>query len=1648
LPNNTGARLGNFDFERDVSRGWESHPRQDSIVVFGLSMKIIILVFSLLSVVASEAQSITPHPRIWLTSQMISDMTAKKVASDPDWVAIKAAADTILTQTLPKLTIISATNANPVVFTTAEALPWNGAAPTVYLTGGAGAWAAVNNNPNTVAWTATATGSNTFTIPVDSTAFGSFAGQSLTFFMAGGENNSGFLSYGQTGSGFYDAFLQLGLVYRITGTTAYATKAITLLDWINTLGAAGLISPVSQDSGRASMGATLGVAIAYDWFYDLLSPAEKASTAVTLNLWNAWTQANAFSTTDPQSNYWEGHVTASAASGYATYGDNSNSQALINWATNNWSTNFDPKFFNPPSTTAKAVDDPSGYFYGGLAILGYNYGGNDISRHLKYMLLVKTATGTDMLATRDYGRRWARNLIYSMKPDRWHVPPLGQWPGSWYGVVTLTEAVLLSYTLEGTTEGGWAQWLYQNMGAYPADAATFVLPNVQDRFMFAKASRTAIDYRTTQPPYYFSDGGEAQVFLRSNWSDTADYAFVNVADSHYTGITPKHGGHVDLTRGSDYLLVASGHWKGSTGDGTVGSPENGAQSSAMQSTLYFWDGGTTNGGKCFNQDATYDGCQLGFGIYKSPIIKLTPDFAFMQNDFATSYDFTQVPAARTLQYFFRSFLSLGDGTYIVWDRAQSTSATHTKQLRWHLSAATIPNLNGDTIVSTVGNSKIFIKTLLPASPRISIVRNLTAVGAQPLNWRAEVTDSSPATILNGLTVLYTAPSSGSLPPTSTLTTDSGHVGVQIAGAAPKVAVIPLGALAVGDGTFNPATYVSVTFTSTHAGTAKYLVAGLAAGTYAVVKDGVPLSGLTAAIVDSAGVLYFVSNAGSFSITSGVAPPSVALGLSCPAVTSGQSGSLFTAGLLAGGGTAPYTYSIFQGNLPPGLTLSGSTGQITGTPTTSGSYTYTAAVRDSAANTATASCSISITAPPPINTGGTYACTNNQFSLSNDIVLGNGDSVDLIGTSGAHCTVTGNGHRFIVADASWTGHFKMRYADVFDLGSSTLDILGGTNSGDYAYIGGSGYVDIQQSTFSRSSGFNLLTGGSSFVVFSYNTYNSDNLVSTDNAALLSRPWLKEWGTSTAPKYFQGNRIYMSYIDVGSPNWLVGADRSCASSCDTYGNIFIGKRAGMAVRGSGSFVSYNYSHVTLDLTPAFPTWSQVYNLQIVGAGVIVENNIFRSGDWVANGIDGELRNNVLLELNPHNFVRIGSGGLIHHNILLTLYPGLDRYDISSARMSIGEAAFGLPQAGNSLSIYNNTLDARGAAVKTVLSAVDGATVTSFRNNVSYRLKLLATDCPTGADCTSAVGASGTEGFVSPPPPRALYMDYNGFYFDSSSLRQITYDIGIAGKTVCQPGWGGHDLGTCPNGSMDPLFRGPLPLGSGQTGYGSPNDSGFPFNDSDILAGTYPVSAMLSYFRWVYAPQTGSPLMGAQDPQDGPGDIGAVQTAALPAQAPSIVTTNKRPMVYGGPALNISSLTTPAKLSGYAADDGLPSNRLTLQWTMVSGPGTVTFADATMANTTATFSANGIYILRLTGNDGSLSSTYDVVVNVGGSPTPLATCDLNGDGVVDSKDIAIFSNMAIGLAPLDLRGDLNGDGVVNIIDVQRDIIAAMGGACKTGR
>ena len=88
-------------------------------------------------------------------------------------------------------------------------------------------------------------------------------------------------------------------------------------------------------------------------------------------------------------------------------------------------------------------------------------------------------------------------------------------------------------------------------------------------------------------------------------------------------------------------------------------------------------------------------------------------------------------------------------------------------------------------------------------------------------------------------------------------------------------------------------------------------------------------------------------------------PPAQLTVTSSTLTQGAVNSAYQTFLSASGGTTPYTWAITAGSLPPGLSLQGTSSQITGTPTTAGTYTFTAQVTDAKNLTATATQTIVI-----------------------------------------------------------------------------------------------------------------------------------------------------------------------------------------------------------------------------------------------------------------------------------------------------------------------------------------------------------------------------------------------------------------------------------------------------------------------------------------------------------------------------------------------------------------------------------------------------------------------------------------------------------------------------------------------------------------
>jgi len=100
----------------------------------------------------------------------------------------------------------------------------------------------------------------------------------------------------------------------------------------------------------------------------------------------------------------------------------------------------------------------------------------------------------------------------------------------------------------------------------------------------------------------------------------------------------------------------------------------------------------------------------------------------------------------------------------------------------------------------------------------------------------------------------------------------------------------------------------------------------------------------------------------------VNPPTSGFSITTSAIPGAQSSSAYSYPLSAAGGTTPYQWKIASGSLPQGFVLS-STGQLSGTTTQTGQFSFTAQATDAGNSTASKAFSLPVSAPPPPPTSG-------------------------------------------------------------------------------------------------------------------------------------------------------------------------------------------------------------------------------------------------------------------------------------------------------------------------------------------------------------------------------------------------------------------------------------------------------------------------------------------------------------------------------------------------------------------------------------------------------------------------------------------------------------------------------------------------------
>jgi len=248
------------------------------------------------------------------------------------------------------------------------------------------------------------------------------------------------------------------------------------------------------------------------------------------------------------------------------------------------------------------------------------------------------------------------------------------------------------------------------------------------------------------------------------------------------------------------------------------------------------------------------------------------------------------------------------------------ASSGTKPYTWSLSAGTLPT--GLSLVSSTG--------VISGKPTTTGIHNLTVKVT-------DVTSSKPQTATKSLSITIAAVvtplqfSTGSL--------SAGQVGVGYSkmiqatgGTTPYHWSISSGALPSG-----------LTFSA-------------ATGTISGKPTKSGSSTFTARVADSTSPSQTATKSLTITVASAAAPVQI----TTTSVHSGQVGVPYSTTLLATDGTVPYRWSITSGSLPAGVTLAAATGTIAGTPTTSGTHSFTIHVTDSASPATTDSANFAIT----------------------------------------------------------------------------------------------------------------------------------------------------------------------------------------------------------------------------------------------------------------------------------------------------------------------------------------------------------------------------------------------------------------------------------------------------------------------------------------------------------------------------------------------------------------------------------------------------------------------------------------------------------------------------------------------------------------
>ncbi len=606
---------------------------------------------------------------------------------------------------------------------------------------------------------------------------------------------TGSLDYGQSAWHF-------ALMYKITGTQSYASRAIALADATVAAGQA----PVRADSHLYVSNYVGDIARVYDWCYDSLTSTQRTNYIAFMNqavheIWN-YTHADhswsGWAINDPGNNYYYSFLLATAYDAISAYYEDTTA-----------ADNYTLLVSKIENTSTGVYSWLNSYGIGGSWHEGQNYGLVSKMHMFELFDVLKAGGAKDYFSTLSFSKEAVLYHMYSIQPGNVYEYPGGDLAReSSMSVCDYDRKVMLwlADNLSGQVESEYAQYWCNHVRT----SMSWTWMNQWD-LLLKNSALPERDYAQLPLAYHASGGG--WVNTRSNWnSDAVSLSFVstNRVQSHQ---------HFDQ---NSFVIFKNG-WQAV--DSATYSQSGIPQQTYTQNTFLINDQG-----------------QAG-GIGTILAYEDKPDYTYILGDATGAYSGSGVTN------FDREILFIRPDYVVIFDRVNCSNAGYSKKSLFHFKDE--PTISGDLIIATNGLGKVFIKTILPVDYAITKV-NENTVSSDLHSWRAVVAPTGSRNDDRFLQVLYpSASTSVSMPTTAKITSITGDmVGTKIQADGTKPNWIVMFSNAVEKKT-------GLNYQVSGSGLAKHIICDLQEQkNYSVKQDGVAVATV---VSTSSGVISFQTN---------------------------------------------------------------------------------------------------------------------------------------------------------------------------------------------------------------------------------------------------------------------------------------------------------------------------------------------------------------------------------------------------------------------------------------------------------------------------------------------------------------------------------------------------------------------------------------------------------------------------------------------------------------------------------------------------------------------------------------------------------------------------------------------------------------------